>query len=348
MVAKERYTSYGTFLAHWASLIRFRSPTGTALLLLPCYAGMAAAASSDIARLGVQSQFFALPFYPVGFSVLFAAGAFTMRSAGCIVNDMWDKDIDRQVWRTRYRPLASGCLSFTQGYAILSVHLILGMAVVLCLDPLSLGLALASVPLAALYPLAKRYLNCPQFILGLCFNSGVYIAHTSVLGEISWSTSVPIVLPLYSAFVIWTVIYDTVYAFQDAKDDRTLGIGSFALYLGCRKTFLYFLLLPMGFLFMLAGWNANQHRAYFGILLFSMAYLTFLLSSVRAGSPGTCSFFFRRMPLVGALFVLSWTIGNILNVSPVTHSFLKLNILGNSTDADQVKLTENEKKDFEK
>jgi len=156
-------------------------------------------------------------------------GAFCMRGAGCIVNDMWDKDIDKQVRRTKGRPLAAGRLTMSQAKKSLLAHLC-GAVAVLPLLPhpgISLGLAVASLPLVAAYPLAKRFTNMPQLVLGMTFNWGAIMGFASCTGYID-----PVItLPLYAGCILWTLYYDTIYAFQDREDDAMLGVKSMALLL---------------------------------------------------------------------------------------------------------------------
>ena len=159
---------------------------------------------------------------------LFGVGAFAMRGAGCTINDLWDRDIDRQVERTRLRPLASGALSPPQALAFLGAQLSAGLGVLLSLPPPAVALGLASTPLFTLYPLAKRLTDWPQLVLGLTFNWGALMGSTAVHGACDW----PVALPLYGAGVCWTLVYDTIYAHQDKADDARVGVRSTALRFG--------------------------------------------------------------------------------------------------------------------
>lgn len=143
------------------------------------------------------------------YTAIYAFGAFTMRSAGCAINDLWDKDIDDKVERTKQRPLASGELNQNQALAFTFIHF-LGGFYVLSFHNLSAIIASFSiVPLIILYPSVKRYSHYPQFVLGLCMNYGVLVASIQITQTIT-----PPVLCLYSVGVLWTVIYDTIYAHQ--------------------------------------------------------------------------------------------------------------------------------------
>lgn len=199
----------------YASLGRWDRPIGTWLLLWPCLWSTALAAPAS-----------APP--DVALCALFGVGAFAMRGAGCTINDLWDRDIDRQVERTASRPLASGALSVAQAIGFLGVQCTAGLGVLLALPPYAVGLSFASVPLVAAYPLAKRITDWPQAILGLTFNWGALVGWAAVHGECHWVA----VLPLYASGIGWTLLYDTIYAHQDKADDARVGVRSTALRLG--------------------------------------------------------------------------------------------------------------------
>ncbi|CAM9920311.1 unnamed protein product [Ectocarpus sp. 12 AP-2014] len=205
-----RWSPYGR-------LARIDKPAGTLLLLFPCWWSIALAA-------------------PIGtlpdakLMALFATGSVLMRSAGCTINDLWDKDFDRKVTRTKQRPLASGELGNTQAIAFLGAQLTLGLGVLLSLNIECIKLGFAVMPLVVAYPLMKRYTDWPQAVLGLTFNWGAIMGWAAVHGSASWEH----VLPLYGAGVCWTLVYDTLYGHQDKADDKRLGIRSTALLFGDR------------------------------------------------------------------------------------------------------------------
>lgn len=138
-------------------------------------------------------------------------GAWTSRSAGCIINDYFDKDFDRNVERTKHRPLASGEVSVREAMGVLLVNLCGGLYVMTQLPFPALAATFAILPVSVLYPLAKRYTKYPQFFLGLAFNSGVIIGALTLNPiDLLWAPT----LLVYSAGICWTLVYDTVYAFQ--------------------------------------------------------------------------------------------------------------------------------------
>lgn len=157
---------------------------------------------------------------------MFLMGAWTSRSAGCIINDYLDKDFDKNVERTKLRPLASGEVSNLEAGQLLFGNLLGGLFVLTQLPMQALLATFAVLPVAGLYPLAKRYTNYPQFILGLAFNSGVFIGALTICPlHLNWGP----VLLMYASGISWTLIYDTIYAFQDIKDDKKLGLFSTAI-----------------------------------------------------------------------------------------------------------------------
>jgi 4-hydroxybenzoate polyprenyltransferase len=158
---------------------------------------------------------------------LFFLGSIAMRSAGCIINDWWDREIDAQVARTRNRPLASGALQPWQAGIVLGLLLLLSLWIVWQLPRIVLWLAFASLPLVGFYPLMKRWIAIPQAFLGLTFNFGALMGWAAVRGTIE-----PPALWLYAAGICWTLGYDTLYAFQDKTDDQKIGIHSSAQFFG--------------------------------------------------------------------------------------------------------------------
>ena len=198
-------------------LIRLPSQTGTWLLMLPTLWALVLSSKG---------------FPPWRLLYIFMLGSFLMRSAGVILNDLTDHSFDRQVARTKQRPLASGELKPHHALAVLAVLLTLAAVLVLQLNTLTLMLSPVALVLAALYPFAKRIVHVPQAVLGIAFGWGTIMAWAASRGRLeaaAWLT--------FAATVCWAVAYDTIYALQDMDDDRRIGVKSSALYFG-RGTWL--------------------------------------------------------------------------------------------------------------
>ncbi len=167
--------------------------------------------------------------------LLFAVGSVVMRGAGCVVNDMWDRDLDRQVARTAGRPLASGALRMRQAAGLLAGLLVAGLLVLLQLPPVCWALGAGSLVLVGLYPLAKRVTWWPQLVMGFTFGFGAPMGYAAGTGRIDGAW-----VAIYAAAILWDLGFDTVYAHQDREDDALVGIGSTALLWGERtRPFLF-------------------------------------------------------------------------------------------------------------
>jgi len=199
----------------YVRLMRADKPIGTWLLAWP---GMWAIALAGEAG--------AAPDW--GLMALFGAGAFLLRGAGCTVNDLWDRELDRAVERTRGRPLAAGEVTPLQATAFLGAQLGAGLGVLLQLNPYSQALGAASLALVGAYPAMKRVTWWPQAFLGLTINWGVLLGWAAESGAVDWAAAAP----LYLGAACWTLVYDTIYAHQDKRDDAAAGIKSTALRLG--------------------------------------------------------------------------------------------------------------------
>ena len=198
-------------LRPYASLMRLDRPIGTWLLYWPCAWGVA------LAGVGGRWDLF----------LWLALGAFAARSAGCVYNDIVDRDLDRRVERTRLRPLASGRVSLTAAWTLIALLCLIGLTVLLQLNPTAAIVALASVAPVAAYPFMKRITWWPQAWLGLVFSWGALVGWPAVTGSLDWPA-----LLLWSGSVAWVVGYDTIYAIQDMEDDALVGVKSSARRLG--------------------------------------------------------------------------------------------------------------------
>lgn len=204
-------------LLPYTKLMRIDKPTGTWLLLLPSLWGIAIATpAGSLPSLSTMG--------------LFTGGAILMRGAGCTINDLWDRDFDKRVARTRSRPLASGQLTNSDAVFFLGGQLGAALLILSTFDLNSMILGASSMVLVSTYPLFKRFSNWPQLVLGATFNWGILLGYSVVSG--GNLSGLPFVLPLYAAGICWTVVYDTIYAHQDKIDDSLIGLKSTALKFG--------------------------------------------------------------------------------------------------------------------
>ena len=233
--------------ASFADLIRLRSQSGTMLLMLPTLWSLVLASDGRP---------------PLNLLFVFMAGSFLMRSAGVVLNDLADRSFDRQVARTRARPLASGAVTVNQALALVSALIGLVVGLVLLLNPLAILLSPVALALAALYPYAKRVIHVPQAALGLAFGWGVVMAWAAARN----SLAVPAWL-LYGSTFCWAVAYDTIYALQDREDDLRIGVKSAAILFGSRTWIAVGIAFGvMLTLLVIAGWLTGLGLIYYGVL----------------------------------------------------------------------------------
>lgn len=193
-------------------LLRWDKPSGRLILMLPALWAV------FLASRGTP------PLPLVGVIVL---GTFATSAAGCVVNDLWDRDIDPQVQRTKNRPLASRALSVKVGIVVAIVALFCAFVLSVYLNPLSFWLCVAAVPVILLYPGAKRVFPVPQLVLSIAWGFGVLISWSAAIAHLESATWL-----LWGATVFWTLGFDTVYAMSDREDDQRVGVKSSALFFG--------------------------------------------------------------------------------------------------------------------
>lgn len=278
-----------SILQPYLQLMRLHQPTGIWLLLLPCLWGLALAGALSDLRL----------------VALFTLGALVMRGAGCAINDMWDRNIDKQVARTQNRPLASGALSMPRARAFTALLLLIGLLVLVQLPALSIALGLLSLPLVVLYPLMKRITWWPQLFLGLTFNMGVLIGYAAAFDALT-----PAVWILYLAAIAWTVGYDTIYAHQDKQDDARIGVKSTALRLGAHtKQAVTCLYMVMLLCFAAIGVMQGMGVCYGIIMLIVAAHLFWQVHHVDLDNPHSAMHTFKTNRLTGLGVMLALACG---------------------------------------
>jgi len=275
---------YRAHVRPYMQLSRADKPIGTWLLLWPSWWSICLAAPLggplDLGTLG-----------------MFGAGAVLLRGAGCTVNDMWDRDYDRQVERTKDRPLASGALSQGQALGWLALQLSAGLGILLQLPPTSQLIGATSLPFVVAYPLMKRITRYPQAFLGLTINWGAIMGWAAVHDGLEWG----VVGPLYASGFFWTLLYDTIYAHQDKRDDARVGIKSTALTFGDRtKTWLSGFGAANVACLSAAGAMAGCHAPFYGGVAAAAAHLAWQVGTVDLDDPDDCMAKFKSNVWYGA------------------------------------------------
>ncbi len=245
-----------------SDIIRLRKQYGTLLLLCPTLWSLFIVSQGSPALKHL---------------VIFILGSFLMRSAGCVINDISDRNFDRFVQRTRTRPLADGRLTVTEAAAVFLVFSALAFVLVLFLNRLTILLSFAAIALAALYPLIKRVSHLPQAFLGMAFGWGAIMAWSAVTGTVG----VTAVL-IFLANICWSISYDTIYALMDIEDDMKIGVKSTAILFGS-KVYLALFVFNAGLILLLAlaGWSTGLGVFYFTGLFVAFAALTMILYYVK-------------------------------------------------------------------
>ncbi|EDW84376.1 uncharacterized protein Dwil_GK14102 [Drosophila willistoni] len=280
----------------YAQLMRIDRPIGTYLLFWPCAWSIGLSANAgcwpDLTMLG-----------------LFATGALIMRGAGCTINDLWDKDIDAKVERTRSRPLASGKISQFDAIVFLSAQLSLGLLVLVQLNWESILLGASSLGLVITYPLMKRVTYWPQLVLGMAFNWGALLGWCATQGSVNLAAC----LPLYLSGVCWTIVYDTIYAHQDKLDDLQIGVKSTALRFGENtKVWLSGFTAAMLTGLSAAGMACDQTLPYYAAVGIVGAHLVQQIYSLNIDNPSDCAKKFFSNHQVGLILFLGIVLGTLL------------------------------------
>ena len=272
-------------------LTRLKKPIGYMLLFWPCAWGLTLA--YDFSQ-NLINYFFYL--------ILFFLGAVLMRSAGCIVNDILDKEFDSKVYRTKDRPIASGKVSIKLAIFYSMTLCLLALLVLLNFNSLTIIMALGSMPLAFTYPLMKRFTYWPQLFLGITFNYGLILGWISITGKIDL---VPILF--YLGAIFWTLGYDTIYGYQDIKDDEIIGLKSTSIKFKKKpKYFLVTCYTSLLSLFAIGGYYMNFHYSYFILLILPMLQLfLYQIKTFNTGNPKICLTVFKSNNMLGLIIFLN-------------------------------------------
>ena len=276
-------------------LIRLKKPIGFMLLFWPCAWGLtiAYAFSNDIK---IYSFYL----------FLFFLGSVLMRSAGCIVNDIMDEEFDKKVERTKNRPIASGKISKKLGLIYSSLLCFLAFLILINFNWFTIILALGSMPLVFAYPLMKRYTYWPQLFLGITFNYGL------ILGWVSINNSLDIVpIIFYIGAIFWTLGYDTIYGFQDIKDDEIIGIKSTSIKFKKDPTiFLTICYSIFTFFTLMVGILMKFNNLFFIILILPVLHLfIYQIKNIKINNTLNCLKIFISNNFFGLLILLTIIIG---------------------------------------
>ena len=279
-------------------LTRLKKPIGFMLLFWPCAWGLTLAYDFSSS---LNNYFFYL--------VLFFLGSVFMRSAGCIVNDILDKEFDAKVFRTKNRPIASGKVSIKLAIFYALSLCFFALLVLLNFNSFTIILAFISMPLAFTYPLMKRFTYWPQLFLGITFNYGLILGWTAVIGEISLA---PILF--YLGAIFWTLGYDTIYGYQDIKDDEIIGLKSTSIkFKGKAKKFLFICYTLLIILFLLGGYSMQFNFTFYLLLIIPLTHLLiYQMKIFDLNDPKSCLKAFKSNNFFGVIIFLNIFIEKIL------------------------------------
>ncbi len=278
----------------WIRLARFDRPIGSWLLLLPCLWTL------PLSNLNITKV--------ISLLFLFTMGAFLMRSSGCIINDLWDKNIDKNISRTKDRPLASGQISTFKAFLFLGILLSLALLCLLNLNKQTWIIAFLSMPLIVIYPLAKRFTRWPQIVLGFAFSWGVPTAWVST-GE---SLNLGIIF-IYIGTVFWVIGYDTIYGCQDRSEDKIFGIKNSSIsaenYL---SNFIKLNYLTSILCFLFGGFFLQLHLGWFIGVFIMFIHLYFQTTEIKKLNRDLSLKIFNSNKIAG-LFLVIGSFSKFLN-----------------------------------
>jgi 4-hydroxybenzoate polyprenyl transferase len=279
-------------------LTRLKRPIGFMLLFWPCLWGLTLAYDFN---LDLFTYFF--------YSALFLSGSILMRSAGCIVNDIMDKNFDGKVERTKNRPIASGKVSVKLALLYALFLCAIAFSVLMNFNYFTILMALISMPLAFTYPLMKRITYWPQLFLGITFNYGLILAWISILNEIS---IIPIIF--YFGAIFWTLGYDTIYGFQDIKDDEIIGVKSTSIkFKNDPKKFLFISYSIFILSLFLIGLLMNFKTYYFIFMIIPILHLLiFQIKKLNTNLSTDCLIKFKSNNYLGLIIFINILVGKLI------------------------------------
>ncbi len=283
---------------HFFELTRLKKPIGYMLLFWPCVWGLTIAFDfSNNVQIYLKYIF------------LFFSGSILMRSAGCIINDIADKDFDAKVARTKKRPIAFGKVSVKLGLFYSAILCLIALNVLLQFNLYTIILALCSMPLAFTYPYMKRFTYWPQFFLGVTFNYGLILGWTAIYADLN---VVPLIF--YFGAIFWTLGYDTIYGFQDIKDDEIIGVKSTSIkFKNNPKQFVLICYLIFIVSQVFIGFKMNFANIYFfGIILISLHLFVYQIFKLNINSERNCLEIFKSNNFLGFMVFINILIGKII------------------------------------
>ena len=276
----------------YLQLMRADRPIGTWLLLWPCLWSISLASKTP----------------EITYMLLFAVGAFVMRGAGCVVNDLADRKYDAMVERTKGRPLPSGRVSVLQAFIFLGILCLIGLAVLLQLNEFTIWLGISSLGLVVIYPFMKRFTYWPQVVLGMTFNWGALMGWAAITGNLAWPA-----LFLYVGGIFWTLGYDTIYAHQDKEDDALIGVKSTALRLmDNTPRWLVFFYGSMLVCFAVAGNLAGIGIAYYMGLTIVAGHCIWQIRSLKMDDSINCLKLFKSNHHLGFIMFMGIFAGHYI------------------------------------
>ncbi len=279
-------------------LTRLNKPIGFMLLFWPCLWGLTLSYDFDL-TLDVF----------IFYGLLFISGSVLMRSVGCIVNDICDNNFDKLVARTKNRPIASGKISIRLAIIYAAILCIIAFLVLINFNKFTILMALISMPFAFTYPLMKRFTHWPQLFLGITFNYGLVLAWISIINEISL---IPIIF--YLGAIFWTLGYDTIYGYQDIKDDEIIGVKSTSIkFKNNPKKFILICYLTFIAALILIGLLMKFNLFYFLFLIIPIFQLIFFqIYKLNVNEPLNCLAKFKSNNFLGLIIFVNLLIGKII------------------------------------
>ena len=278
-------------------LIRIKKPIGIMLLFWPCLWGLTL--SNDFSSDNLQY---------VTYLFYFFLGAVLMRSAGCIVNDILDRKYDILVERTKNRPIASGKISINLALIYVIILCSFAFLILIQFNFTTIILGLASMPFAFSYPLMKRYTYWPQLFLGFTFNYGLLMAWFSLSNEFTY---IPLIL--YFGAIFWTLAYDTIYGFQDIKDDEIIGVKSTSIKFKKKPKIFIFVCYLIFILMQIVTGIIMKFEYYFflGVIIIALHLLIYQCLKLNISNSNQCLKKFRSNNFLGFLVFFNIIINKI-------------------------------------